>query len=61
MARKLSGQKILDRLYEIEEGLAGSTRMWATMRNAKNVELCIAKRDLVRSIIEEIEGKEIWK
>lgn len=61
MARKLSGQKIIDRLYEIEEGLAGSTRMWATMRNAKNVELCMAKRDLIRELIEEFEGKEIWK
>lgn len=60
MAR-MSGPKILARLYEIEEGLANATRTWATMRNTKNVELCIAKRDLVRSIIEEIEGKEIWK
>lgn len=60
MAR-MSGPKILARLYEIEEGLANATRTWATMRNAKNVELCIAKRDLIRELIEEFEGKEIWK
>lgn len=59
--KRISGPKILERLYQIEDGLSSATLTWANMRNAKNVELCKAKRDLVRSIIEEIECKEIWK
>lgn len=60
MAR-MSGPKILARLYEIQEGLNKSVKTWHRLGNDANATLCEAKRDLIRSIIEEIEGREIWR
>lgn len=60
MAR-MSCKKILERLYEIEEGLHKSVKTWYRLGNDANAALCASKRDLIRSIIEEIEGREIWK
>jgi hypothetical protein len=60
MAR-MSGPRILARLYEIEEGLHKSVKTWYRLGNGANATLCAAKRDLIRSIIEEIEGREVWK
>lgn len=57
----MSGPKILARLYEIQEGLHKSVKTWYRLGNDTNATLCASKRDLIRSIIEEIEGREIWK
>jgi len=60
MAR-MSCKKILARLYEIQDGLHESVKTWYRLGNNANATLCASKRDLIRGIIEEFEGREIWK